>query len=174
MALVKDSQDQAPVRVRFLKSISDVIEKHLKELIEASGAVEIKRVELAEAFRCVPSQINYVIQTRFTVERGYLVESKRGGGGYIRIQKIRPAAASLLKEAYHAVGEAIDERRALDFVDRLQEGEELTSREAAMLRRLVSREVLALPVELRDRLRARLLKAAMLTLMAEGGEAHDV
>ena len=74
-----------------MSSISDIIERYLKKIINESedGVIEIKRSELADIFQCVPSQINYVISTRFTVEKGYIVESKRGGGGFIRIQKVR-------------------------------------------------------------------------------------
>ncbi|MBC8829831.1 CtsR family transcriptional regulator, partial [Escherichia coli] len=72
-----------------MKNISDVIEAYLKQVLESSEAVEIKRSEIADKFECVPSQINYVINTRFTMERGYIVESKRGGGGYIRIIKVK-------------------------------------------------------------------------------------
>ena len=72
-----------------MRNISDIIENYLKKVLELSDTeiIEIKRGEMADKFQCVPSQINYVINTRFTIERGYLVESKRGGGGYIRITK---------------------------------------------------------------------------------------
>ena len=72
-----------------MRNISDIIEEYLKQVLEKSEEeiVEIKRSEIANKFQCVPSQINYVINTRFTLERGYIVESKRGGGGFIRIIK---------------------------------------------------------------------------------------
>lgn len=72
-------------------NISDIIEQYLKRVLDQNGKeiLEIKRSEIADKFQCVPSQINYVINTRFTSERGYIVESKRGGGGYIRIIKIK-------------------------------------------------------------------------------------
>ena len=70
------------------RSMSDVIEAYLKEILASRSTVEIKRSDIAERFDCVPSQINYVINTRFTQEHGYMVESKRGGGGYIRILKV--------------------------------------------------------------------------------------
>ena len=72
-------------------NISDIIEQYLKQVLDQNGKeiLEIKRSEIADKFQCVPSQINYVINTRFTSERGYIVESKRGGGGYIRIIKIK-------------------------------------------------------------------------------------
>ena len=74
-----------------MRNISDIIEKYLKQVIDLSNnnAIEIKRNEVADRFDCVPSQINYVINTRFTLERGFVVESKRGGGGYIRIIKVK-------------------------------------------------------------------------------------
>lgn len=72
-----------------MRNISNIIENHLKIILDQSkkGYIEIQRSELADQFQCVPSQINYVINTRFTVEKGYLVESKRGGGGFIRIRR---------------------------------------------------------------------------------------
>jgi transcriptional regulator of stress and heat shock response len=81
-----------------MRNISDIIEGYLKEALElhGQGLIEIKRSELAEHFQCVPSQINYVINTRFTAERGYLVESKRGGGGYIRIVRVETHSKSAL------------------------------------------------------------------------------
>ena len=73
-----------------MRNISDIIENYLKQVMKMSEreVVEIKRNEIADKFQCVPSQINYVINTRFTIEKGYVVESKRGGGGYIRIIKV--------------------------------------------------------------------------------------
>ncbi|WP_225046455.1 CtsR family transcriptional regulator [Lacticaseibacillus kribbianus] len=70
------------------QNMSDVIEQYLKAMLAAQRQVEISRAEVADQFNCVPSQINYVIKTRFTPERGYVVKSKRGGGGYIRIHKV--------------------------------------------------------------------------------------
>ena len=71
------------------RNTSDSIEEYIKELLGQSGIAEIQRSNLADTFQVVPSQINYVIKTRFTESRGYIVESKRGGGGYIRIVKVR-------------------------------------------------------------------------------------
>lgn len=71
------------------KNTSDSIEAYIKSLLAQAGIAELKRSELANVFQVVPSQINYVIKTRFTESRGYIVESKRGGGGYIRIGKVQ-------------------------------------------------------------------------------------
>lgn len=69
------------------QNMSDTIESYLKAILAQQEQIEIRRSEIADRFNCVPSQINYVIKTRFTPQRGYVVESKRGGGGYIRIVK---------------------------------------------------------------------------------------
>ena len=71
------------------QNTSDLIEAYIKQILEESEIIEIRRAEMASLFHCVPSQINYVINTRFTITRGYSVESKRGGGGYIRISKVK-------------------------------------------------------------------------------------
>ena len=70
------------------QNMSDLIESYLKNVLHKNETVEIRRSEIADQFNCVPSQINYVINTRFTIQQGYVVESKRGGGGYIRIMKV--------------------------------------------------------------------------------------
>lgn len=71
------------------QNISDIIEAYLKKILADNEQIEIRRSEIAKLFNCVPSQINYVINTRFTEQRGYVVNSKRGGGGYIRIVKVQ-------------------------------------------------------------------------------------
>ncbi len=95
-----------------MRNISDIIEQYLKAVLTQSDQdlIEIKRSELAKRFDCVPSQINYVIGTRFTVEKGYIVESKRGGGGYIRIIKVKPADhAELCDQIIDLIGKGIDQ-----------------------------------------------------------------
>ena len=84
------------------KNTSDSIEAYIKALLAQAGMAELKRSELADVFQVVPSQINYVIKTRFTESRGYIVESKRGGGGYIRIGPVfrSPSDASRLGSQY--------------------------------------------------------------------------
>src|SRR5690606_12275077 len=98
-----------------MRNISDLIEQYLKQMLQDSseGTVEIQRNELADRFSCVPSQINYVISTRFTLEKGYLVESKRGGGGYIRIQRIElPTYKTIHGHIRQTIGDRIDQSAA--------------------------------------------------------------
>ncbi len=92
--------------------MSDIIARQIMEMLQSSadGMAEIQRNTLAESIGCVPSQINYVISSRFTPERGYMVESKRGGGGYIRITEVRSGSASTLMHIINSVGTSLDIR----------------------------------------------------------------
>lgn len=151
-----------------MRNISDIIEKHIKDILRESpdGMVEIQRNDLADQFQCVPSQINYVISTRFTVEKGYLVQSKRGGGGYIRIQKIRlPSKNELFEHILRSVGSEIDQNSAEGLIYQLEEGEVITAREANVFRSVVSRDVLPFKLPVRDQVRANLMKAMLLALL---------
>ncbi|GIO15251.1 transcriptional regulator [Cohnella xylanilytica] len=152
-----------------MRNISDLIEQYLKQILHNSseGIVEIQRSELAEKFSCVPSQINYVISTRFTLEKGYFVESKRGGGGYIRIQRVDlPSLEAVQRHIQQTVGEQIDQTTAEGLIYQLEESRFLTQREAYLLRAAVSRDVLQLKLPLRDEIRAKLLKAMLVALLA--------
>ncbi len=150
-----------------MRNISDIIEGYLKEVIELGGKghIEIKRSEIADKFQCVPSQINYVINTRFTAERGYLVESKRGGGGYIRILRVKAnSEAELIDEILQHVGDTIPQTAAQDFIFRLIDEDVITRREAKLMVAALDRSVLCINLPGRDELRARILHAMLLTL----------
>lgn len=150
-----------------MRNISDVIEGYLKQVIELSERdhIEIKRSEIAEKFQCVPSQINYVINTRFTTDRGYLVESKRGGGGYIRIKRIRlheksDVIAGIIKRLEQGATQNMVE----DIVFRLLDEEIISKREAKMILSATDRSTLALPLPTRDEIRARILIAMLFSI----------
>ncbi len=150
-----------------MRNISDIIEGYLKEIIEISDKdhIEIKRSEVAEKFQCVPSQINYVINTRFTLDRGYLVESKRGGGGYIRIKKVRlHKKADLIAQIVERLEEGASQTMAEDIVFRLLDEEMISRREAKLILSAVDRSTLLLPLPVRDEVRARILIAMLFTL----------
>lgn len=116
------------------KNTSDNIEAYIKELLARMGMAELRRSELADIFQVVPSQINYVIKTRFTESRGYIVESKRGGGGYIRIGKIEFSDQhDFLQELLESVGERISQQVFDDLMLMLQEKKLLTERECDLL-----------------------------------------
>lgn len=150
-----------------MRNISDVIEAHLKKIIKNNKhkTAEIKRSEIADQFACVPSQINYVINTRFTPEKGYHVESKRGGGGYIRIQRMAVNSKnSLIDELIDLVRPVVDQRVAVAVIERLYEQEYISVREANLIISAIDREVLALQLPLRDELRSRILVAMLRAL----------
>lgn len=153
-----------------MRNISDIIEGYLKEVIELDGQghIEIKRNELAKQFACAPSQINYVINTRFTTEHGYFVESKRGGGGYIRILRVTiHSKKNLLDEMETQVGEAIAQMNAERIIYRLFEEEILSEREAVIMKAAMDRTTLQLPLPLRDQIRARIMQAMLKTISFE-------
>lgn len=150
-----------------MRNISDVIEQYLKKVIEMSEreVVEIKRSEIADKFQCVPSQINYVINTRFTIEKGYVVESKRGGGGYIRIMKVQPYDhADLIDQILELVDERVTQNSAENIIYRLLDEEVITKKEAKIMLSVMDRSVLYIDLPYRDKLRARMLKAMLTTL----------
>ncbi len=160
---VKNGGDAMP-------NITDIIEQYLKNILHKhpNQVIEIQRNELAEQFHCVPSQINYVISTRFTLEKGYLVESKRGGGGYIRIQRVSLPDSGLLHEhIVQTIGNNIDQAAAEGLVYQLKEAGALTERESRLIHAAVSRDVLTLKLPLRDEIRAKLLKAFLIALLAK-------
>ncbi|GEK35476.1 CtsR family transcriptional regulator [Kurthia sibirica] len=153
-----------------MKNISNIIENYLKEVIESEGRglIEIKRSEIADRFQCVPSQINYVINTRFTIERGYHVESKRGGGGYIRILRVRASSkAHLIEEILKHIGDEVSQIATEDIVFRLIDEQVISKREAKMILAAVDRQVIAIELPYRDQLRARILSAILMTIMYE-------
>lgn len=150
--------------------MSNIIEQYLKEIIEAgdSSHIEIKRSEIADRFQCVPSQINYVINTRFTAERGYIVESKRGGGGYIRILRVRAnSQMELIDNILDQIGLQISQTATEHIVYRLLDEEVLTKREAKMILAAVNREVIAIELPYRDQLRARIVVSMLTTIKYE-------
>ncbi|WP_020006463.1 CtsR family transcriptional regulator [Salinicoccus albus] len=144
-----------------MRNMSDIIEQYLKQLIQDSGGevVEIKRAHIAEKFDCVPSQLNYVIKTRFTNEHGYTVESKRGGGGYIRITKVETHSKSkYLAHLKALIGEGVSERNANHIVQSMLENGVIDVKEAKIINAVMERESLLLELPYRDQLRANILK----------------
>ncbi len=148
--------------------ISDSIEQFIKDLLgEDSPEVELKRNELAEYFGCAPSQINYVLATRFSPSQGYLTESRRGGGGYIRI--VRVVETGPQKLAYlvrDRIGDSLSEEEADRIIFHLRDAGMATPEEASLMAAAVSGKALAVPVspEVKNALRARMLKSMLLAL----------
>ncbi|SEU00276.1 transcriptional regulator CtsR [Salinibacillus kushneri] len=147
-----------------MRNISDIIENYLKEVLNSShrNAIEIKRSEIADRFQCVPSQINYVINTRFTIEKGYIVESKRGGGGYIRIIRVKPQSkVELIEQIKKLAQPQITQQASVDIIERLLEEGIITEREAKLMLSALDRNVISIQLPARDELRSKILVAML-------------
>ena len=128
--------------------LSDDIERFIKELItQESPQVELKRNELAEYFGCAPSQINYVLATRFTINDGYVTESRRGGGGYIRIVRVTQGGRGLLEVIERErIGDSVSAADAARLIRLVTEQGLIDERQAGVMAAAVSPQAMALPV----------------------------
>lgn len=149
--------------------LADYIAKMIEEMLnDAGGMLELRRNEMATQIGCVPSQISYVISSRFTPERGYVIESQRGGGGYIRIRRKEMGRNEYLTHFFYAIGESIDQTEALAFLKNLYDNQILTERETTLAAASMSSAALsALPSEVQKAIRAQIFKQILLSLMLD-------
>ena len=148
--------------------MSDMIEEFIKELFnDEDEYIEIQRNDLAEHFNCVPSQINYVIATRFKPSQGYYVESKRGGGGYIKIKKVNMAKNNYLMHIIASLDDRITSSEVDIFLSNFLSSNIITEKEAKLIKVATSDNVLSLVHENRDCLRANILKNMLLNLIED-------
>lgn len=147
--------------------ISDIIAGFIQqELEEMGGVLELQRSDLAQRFNCVPSQINYVMSTRFSPERGYIVESRRGGNGYIRITRVRVDRQTLLMHVINTVGDTLDIASARAIITNLVESEAIELNVGrALLAAMDDKTLRTVPQENRNSLRADLLKQVLIQLV---------
>ncbi len=146
--------------------ISDLLTQYIMEMMEEEGNAEIRRNELADRFGCVPSQINYVITSRFTPEQGYIVESRRGGGGYIRISRIRGDKSATLMHIINSIGTELDNITAQIMIKNLQSGSIISNEESRLMLSAGSDRSLSLvPTSLRDKVRASIFKNMLLSII---------
>ena len=145
--------------------MSDVIEEFIKELFnEDNEVVEIQRNELAEHFNCVPSQINYVISTRFKPSQGYYVESRRGGGGHITIKKVNNSKEDYIMHIINNIGDSLTSNEVDILISDFLSYGLITTKEAKLLKVATSDNVLRLPKEEKEKLRARIFKNMLLNI----------
>jgi transcriptional regulator CtsR len=147
--------------------LADYIAQMIEEMLnESNGILELRRNEMANQIGCVPSQISYVIASRFTPERGYVIESHRGGGGYIRIQRKQMSRDEYLMHFFYAIGDEIEETEAIAFLKNLYGNEILTQRETTLAAASMSSSALStLPPSIRKTVRAQIFKQILLSLM---------
>lgn len=153
-----------------MSNLVDKIEHYIKRILAdtSDGFIVLQRSGLAVKFECAPSQINYVLSTRFSVEQGYLVESRRGGGGYLRIVKLGLDTSNYLDSVIGQLSDGeLNQRTAEGLIRRLVDEDLLTKREAMLIKAVVDRDTLALDITVRDRLRARMIAALLKTIARE-------
>ncbi|MDR1961978.1 MAG: CtsR family transcriptional regulator [Gracilibacteraceae bacterium] len=159
-----------------MANLADKIELYLKDMLgrTADGFVVLQRGTLAHIFSCAPSQINYVLTTRFTVDRGYLVESRRGGGGYVRIVRLGLETEGNFRHIMsELIGEEVAPERCRQIIARLEEEEVLTKRECALILGIMAENTLAAFTAHPRRLRAALLKEVLTTVCRDDLNPDD-
>ena len=159
-----------------MAQLSDSIERFIKELMSEEAHIELRRNELAQHFGCAPSQINYVLATRFTPEHGYVIESRRGGGGYIRIFRIEhDNSRQLLYTLHERIGDTIDEHAATNLIEQLYEREIATRSEALLMQSAISHQALSLPLptEMKGALRAKILKSMLMQIACKNHQSTE-
>lgn len=149
---------------------SDVITAFIMRLLEENNETEIKRNELAQQFNVVPSQINYVIASRFTPELGFMTESRRGGGGYIRIRRVRSAEANALMHVINCIGDSLGGMEARVLLENLLAGGYIEKSEfRIMSAALTDSAYSSVPPDYRDSLRAAVMKNMLVAVSAAKG-----
>ena len=150
-----------------MANISDQIEKFIIVTLGDNDSIDITRNSLAEYFSCVPSQINYVLETRFTVDRGFIVESKRGGGGYVKISKIKTNDSSeyLNSLFLESIGDELSEKRFSQILDKLVSDGIMEQKERILVESSLSDDSLSMPFTIRDKVRAKAFKNVIIKLM---------
>lgn len=147
--------------------VADNIAKIIEEMLNSSnGVIELKRNDMATRLGCVPSQISYVIASRFTPERGYIIESHKGGGGYIRIARIKLDKDDYLMHFFHAIGNTIDEAECKAYVINLIDNEIINEKEAKiMLSALIGSALDGIPYQYKGMIRADIMKHMIMSLI---------
>lgn len=150
-----------------MANISESIEKFIIASMGESGSVEISRNSLAEYFCCAPSQINYVLDTRFTIDRGYAKESRRGGSGFIKISKLKTIdeneyLSTLVRES---IGEELPMKRLSQILEKLKSDKIVSEGEKEIILSALSEDSLAMPFAIKDKVRAKAFKNILIGLM---------
>lgn len=147
--------------------LSDIIESFIKEMInDMDGSIEIQRNELANRFNCVPSQINYVISTRFSTDKGYYVESRRGGGGCISIKRLNSGSVGeYLMHIITSIGNKLSQHTCEIFIQNFMDYDIINEQEAGLIKAATSDKVLiAVSPDIRDEIRMTILKNMLMSL----------
>ena len=149
-----------------MQTISDIIEQFLLEAFDDNNEIELSRNELAEHFKCVPSQINYVLSTRFTLERGYIIDSQRGGGGYVKIYRI-DIDDDFKDLIFERIGESIDYVTANGILENLCSNDVLSLEQKHCIESAISPKALKSPFKIENEIRANILRNVLTMIYKE-------
>ncbi len=156
------------------KSVSDIIEEFIMSSLDTDDFIELSRNDLAKFFSCVPSQINYVLNTRFTINRGFVVESQRGGSGYIKVIRVQDNDDNFLSNALEYTSRPLNVVEAQQILEQLETRKLITKREASLVKSSVSPKALNNPINMDDVLRSNILRQVIVEIMKmkqEGGRS---
>ena len=147
------------------RTISDIIEEFIMSSLDDDDFIELSRNDLAKFFSCVPSQINYVLNTRFTVNRGFVVESQRGGGGFIKIVRVQDNVDNFLKNALELCNQPLSVVQANQLINHLLEKKLIKKSESEIIKSAISTKALNNPINMDNILRSNILKQVIINLM---------
>lgn len=152
------------------RSISDIIEEFIKTSLDADDFIELSRNDLAKFFACVPSQINYVLNTRFTINKGFVVESQRGGSGYIKVLRVKDNDDNFLRNSLELCSSPLSVTQGGQLLSNMLERKLLTDREYSLLKSTISPKALNNPLNMDNALRANILCQVIIEVMKKKGE----
>jgi len=147
------------------RTISDIIEEFIMSSLEEDKFIELSRNDLAKFFSCVPSQINYVLNTRFTVNRGFMVESQRGGGGYIKVVRVQDNNSNFLKNALEICAKPLSVVEGNQLLEHMKNKQLITEREMELLKSTISAKSLNNPINIDNKLRANIMQQVIMETM---------
>lgn len=147
------------------KSISDLIEEFIMSSLDDDDFIELSRNDLAKFFSCVPSQINYVLNTRFTVNRGFVVESQRGGAGYIKVLRVQDNNNNFLKNVLNLCSQPLNVMQANQIVEQLLARNLITERESNIIKSTISVKALNNPINMDNIIRSNILSQVIIELI---------
>jgi len=148
--------------------LSDIIENFIKDVLNENGGqqIQIQRNELAGQFKCAPSQINYVLTTRFTYDKGYVIESRRGGGGYIILKQVSKDRSEQRNTLINdVIGDSITNHNGLSIIEGLYESGLVVERELELMKMSINDRTLV-SVEDKNKIRADILKAMLMVILS--------
>ena len=147
------------------KTISDIIEEFIMSSLDDDSFIELSRNDLAKFFSCVPSQINYVLNTRFTVNRGFVVESQRGGGGYIKVVRVQDNNSNFLNNAFQICSNPITVIEGNQLLEQMKNRGLISEREMELLKSAISNKSLNNPINIDNKLRSNIMQQVIMETM---------